>query len=131
LALQVIDLFAKHKLNGHVLAYVKDEGNNIFTMTLIVFCQILGMLTPFVGAYWGHAISKCCQYATNDTKVCANVILISIKLAQSILQKTIISTKISGKGWQEWHKACLDAGVFPWKLKIQMKTQFASRIILF
>jgi hypothetical protein len=67
-------------------------------MILIVFCQILGMLTLFVGACWGHAMSKCCQYATNDTKVCASVILISIKLAQFVLQKTIISTKKSGKG---------------------------------
>jgi hypothetical protein len=35
LVLQVNDLFAKQKLNGHVLAYVKDEGNNLSTMTLI------------------------------------------------------------------------------------------------
>jgi hypothetical protein len=60
-------------------------------------------------------MSKYCQCATNDTKICVGLIFISIKLTQSILQKTIISTKKSGKGWQEWHKACLDVGVFPWK----------------
>jgi hypothetical protein len=69
-----------------------------------VFCQILGMLIPFVGACWGHAMSKCCQFAIDDTKVCVGLVLISIKLAQSILQKTIISTPKNGKGWQEWHK---------------------------
>lgn len=94
-------------------------------------CQILGMLTPFVGPWWGHVMSKCCQYATNDTNVCVSFILISIKLAQFVLQKTIISTKKNGKGWQEWHKACLDVGVFPWKLQIRMKIQFTSKIILF
>jgi hypothetical protein len=35
LALQVNDLFAKHKLNGHVVVYVKDEGSNLSTMILI------------------------------------------------------------------------------------------------
>ncbi len=35
LALQVNDLFAKHKLTTYVLTYVKDEGNNFSTMTSI------------------------------------------------------------------------------------------------
>jgi len=35
LALQVNDLFAKHKLTAYVLTYVKDEGNNFSTMTSI------------------------------------------------------------------------------------------------
>jgi hypothetical protein len=42
LALQMNDLFAKDKLNVYVLAYVKNEGNNLSTMnfvlTSIVFC---------------------------------------------------------------------------------------------
>jgi len=42
LALQMNDLFAKHKLNVYVFAYVKNEGNNLSTMTFvltsIVFC---------------------------------------------------------------------------------------------
>jgi len=36
LALQVNDLFAKHKLNVYVLTYAKDEGNKISTMTSIL-----------------------------------------------------------------------------------------------
>jgi hypothetical protein len=35
LALQVNDLFAKHKLTAYVLTYVKDEGNNFSTMTFV------------------------------------------------------------------------------------------------
>jgi hypothetical protein len=36
----------------------------------------------------------------NNSKVCVGVPFISIKEAKSILQKTIIWTKKSGKGWQ-------------------------------
>jgi hypothetical protein len=97
LALQMNDLLVKHRLNVHVLVYVKDQANNlsimIFFFTLIVSCEILGMLIPFVRIYWG----KCWQCAMDDTKLCASLTSISIKLAQSILQKTITRTKKSGK----------------------------------
>jgi len=56
---------------------------------------------------------------------------ILIKEAWSILQKTIAWTKKSGKGWQEWHKTCLDVGVPPRKLKTPVNTRFASKVILF
>jgi len=39
--------------------------------------------------------------------------------------------KKSGKGWHEWHKACLDSGVFPQKFKTPVKIKFASCVILF
>jgi hypothetical protein len=42
-----------------------------------------------VGSCWGHAMSKCVQYATNDAKVSTGLTFVSIKEAQSILQKTI------------------------------------------
>jgi len=80
-------------LNVRVLVYVKDQANNIsimtFAFTLIVSCEILGMLVPFVKIYWG----KCWQCAMDEIKVCASLTSISIKLAQSILQKTITWTK--------------------------------------
>jgi hypothetical protein len=38
----------------------------------------LGLLAPFVGSCWGHAMSKCCQYATNDSKICVGLTSISI-----------------------------------------------------
>jgi hypothetical protein len=63
-----------------------------FGFILIVSCEILG-IAPFVKIYWG----KCWQCAMDDIKVCVSLTLISIKLAQSILQKTITWTKKSGK----------------------------------
>jgi hypothetical protein len=39
--------------------------------------------------------------------------------------------KKSGKGWDEWHKACLDSHVPPRKLKTLLKTKFASCVNLF
>ncbi len=74
LALQVNDVFTKHALNACVFVYVKDEGNNFstitFALTFVLSCELLELLTPFVGACWGHAMSKCCQYPTNDSKLC-------------------------------------------------------------
>jgi hypothetical protein len=97
LALQMNVLLVKHRLNVHVLIYVKDQANNLsimpFTFILIMSCGILGMLVPYVKIYWG----KCWQCAMDGIKVCANLTSISIKLAQFILQKTITWTKKSGK----------------------------------
>jgi len=77
-------------------------------------------------------MSECCQYVTNDFKVCVNLTIISIiKEAQYVLQKTITWTKKSGKGQHEWHKTCLHSGVLPRKLKTQIKIMFASKVILF
>jgi hypothetical protein len=62
MALQVDDNIAKHGLNTHVLGYVKDEGSNLSTMisalTYVVPCEVLELSTPFIGACWGHAMSK-------------------------------------------------------------------------
>jgi hypothetical protein len=60
----VNDLLAKHGINVHVITYVKDEGGDFSTMisilTFVVFREVLGLSTPFVGTCWGHAILKCC-----------------------------------------------------------------------
>jgi hypothetical protein len=77
----------------------------------------LGLLTPFVGSCWGHAMSKWCQYAINDSKECVNLPFFPIKEAQSIFGKTITWTKKSGKGSQAWHEACELTGVPPGKQK--------------
>jgi len=87
--LQVNEVLTKHGFNAQVITYVKDEGGNLSTktnvLTTIISCEVLGLTTPFVGACWGHAISKCCQYATNDSKVYVGLTSISIKETQSIL----------------------------------------------
>jgi len=45
------------------IAYVKDKGGNLSTMTIaftsFVSCEVLGLVTPFVGSCWGHAMFKC------------------------------------------------------------------------
>ncbi len=62
MALQVNVVLAKYGLNTQIIAYVKDEGDNLNTMTnaltSIVSCETLGLQTPFVGSCWGHVMSK-------------------------------------------------------------------------
>jgi hypothetical protein len=47
MALQVNDVLAKHGLDAHVLAYVKNEGSNLSIMTFalssVVSCEMLGL----------------------------------------------------------------------------------------
>jgi hypothetical protein len=134
MALQVNEILVKHGLNACVIAYVKNKGDNISTMTQaltsIVSCEKLVLAHPFVGSCCGHAMFKCCQYATNDSKVYVGLITISIRVT-SILQKNITWIKKSGKGRQEWHKTCLHRGVPSRKLKTPIKIKFASTIVLF
>jgi hypothetical protein len=54
--LHVNEVFAKHGLN----VWVKND----YCFDIFVSCEELGLTTPFVGFYWGHA--------TNDCKVCVN-----------------------------------------------------------
>ena len=56
---------------------------------------------------------------------------VSLKDAQKSLQSCITWTKKSGKGRQEWDKACIDAGLPTRKLKTPVKTRFASKVVLF
>jgi hypothetical protein len=56
-----------------------------FASTFIAYCEVLGLFTPFLGTCWGHAMSKCSQYPTNDSKVCVDLTSISINETQLIL----------------------------------------------
>jgi hypothetical protein len=73
-----------------VISYVKDEGGNLLTMTTtlisMVSCQALGLTTPFVGACWGQAMSKCCKYAIDHNKVSSRLI-VSIKKHNQFCRK--------------------------------------------
>jgi hypothetical protein len=53
---------------------------------------------------------KACQY---DNKVSKGLMHVNVKDAQAALQKIIIWTKKSGKGSQEWEKACIECGLPP------------------
>jgi hypothetical protein len=86
-------MLATYGLNVKILADVKDEGSNISIMTnaltFVVSCELLKLTTPFIGSCWGHAMYKCCQYATDDIKMSIGLTSISIKECQSILYNTI------------------------------------------
>ncbi|KAJ7552447.1 hypothetical protein O6H91_06G055400 [Diphasiastrum complanatum] len=132
MALQLKELLSQYNLTSRIIGYVKDEGANLNMMTnaliFVVDCEPLNLCEPYAGTCFGHVMSKCCQYATNDAKVCAGMkSMISLKEAQSSLQQTITWTKKSRKGRQEWTKACIDSGLRPQKLKTPIKTRFASK----
>jgi hypothetical protein len=73
MAKQMKHLLGSFRLLNKVIAFVKDKGVNLGTMTTtlksIVFCDMLDPPTPFARTCWGHAMSKTTQYATNDNKV--------------------------------------------------------------
>jgi hypothetical protein len=56
---------------------------------------------------------------------------VSLKDAQATLQKIIIWTKKSSKGRLEWQKACHEVNMQHRKFKTSVKTNFASKVILF
>jgi len=83
MAIQVNEVLVAYGFNTKILAYVKDEGNNLSTMTtaltFIVSYQELRLTTPLIRSYWGHAMSKCYKYATYNIKVYIRLTSISIK----------------------------------------------------
>jgi hypothetical protein len=76
----------------------------------------------FNGSFFGHAFPKACQYGTTKEKVCKNMRFMSIKNAQSNIQKCITWLKKFGKGKQEWNKECMDARIDPRKLNTLVNT---------
>jgi len=79
------------------LHMLKMKGVNLiimtFTLTWYVVCyEVLGLSTPSVMACWGHVMSKCCQYAIEESKVCVGLPSIS-----------------NFKTWLVWKKASLGA----------------------
>jgi hypothetical protein len=82
----------------------------ITILTSIVSCRVLGFAIPFVRSCWGHV--KSCQHAKYGFEVYVSLTSIYIKETWSILQTTRW-IKTSGKGWHEWHKACITTKMAP------------------
>jgi hypothetical protein len=61
----------------------------------------LTFIKPYEGTSFGNVMFKVCQYVINDSKVSKSLMLVSVKDAQVVLQKTITWTKKSMKGRQE------------------------------
>jgi hypothetical protein len=63
MATQVNEMLTTYGLNVKILAYVKNESNDLNTMisalTFAVSCKLLGLRTSFIGSCWGHAMFKC------------------------------------------------------------------------
>jgi len=74
MALKLQELLDRFTLIDKIVTYPNDEGSNFQTCASapvsIVSCNTLNLLEPFHGSCLGHALSKVCQYATIDNKVC-------------------------------------------------------------
>jgi hypothetical protein len=64
MAIQVNEVLVTYGLNAKILAYVKDDNNNLSIMTnalnSVISCALLRLITSFIGSCWGHAMFKCC-----------------------------------------------------------------------
>jgi hypothetical protein len=76
----------------------------------------LGLLELFDGSCLGHALSKVCQYAIIDDKMCIGLSYAFIKDVQGAIQKCITWLKKSRKGRQAWDKTYIDLKLRPKKL---------------
>jgi hypothetical protein len=127
LAKNLIELLDAYGLRNKIVTYVKDECSNLDTLTnvlkSIVKCETLGLEKKIQGTCFGHVFSRTCQYATTNDKVCENLKYVSIKFAQTNLQKCITWPNKFGKGRQEWNKACIEVGLRPKKLNTLVKTR--------
>jgi hypothetical protein len=82
--MQLNYVLVQYELLDKVLSYVKDEGANLNTFTMILMniisCAPLMLPQPYAAIYYGHAMSKCYRYATNDFKVCNGMREVFIKI---------------------------------------------------
>jgi hypothetical protein len=62
MAFKLRELIDKFSLTNKILAYVKVEGPSFqscaTTLSYVVLCGTLGMLEPFCGSSFRHALSK-------------------------------------------------------------------------
>ncbi len=70
-------------------------------------------------------MSKCCQHAIDDSKVCVSLTFLSIKKNMIYFAYNYHMDQKEWKWATRWNKACLAIGVPSQKLKILMKTWFA------
>ncbi len=63
----IIFLLNSFGLFNKIIAYVKIEGFDLsiltFTLTFVMSCSTIQLICPFVGSWFGHAMSKATQYA--------------------------------------------------------------------
>ncbi len=89
MAKKLTKLLDNYALEKKFIAYVKDEGSNLNTMTTtlksIVSCDMLGLEESFQDTSFGHVFSKACQYAIIKGKNYKDLQHVSIKSIQGEL----------------------------------------------
>jgi hypothetical protein len=87
-------LAKQFKLSCLRCCVMKDEVTNFVNMTIalksVISCEALNLPQPFNGTYFGHAMRKAVQYATNDDKIFKDL---ALKFAQTSFQSCIIWPK--------------------------------------
>jgi hypothetical protein len=115
--LQLKGLLENFVLIHHVLAFVKDEGKILGSMTtslqFTVDCKPLKISWVYEGTCFGHVMSKACHSAINDDKASVGLTLVNVKVSQVRLHETITWTKKLKNERQEWERACMDMGLWP------------------
>jgi hypothetical protein len=77
LARNLKELLDSYGLNNKIIAYVKDEGLGLNSMTttlkLIINHEVLGLKKSSNGTCFGHAFSKIYYYVISEERVCKNL----------------------------------------------------------
>ncbi len=76
-----------------MFSYIKNEGVNLgatmMGLKVVMNCERFILKEPFQCIHFRHAMSKVCQYGTNNDKGCVGMHVIAIKFAQVDFQKFI------------------------------------------
>lgn len=135
LAMEVKELLNSFNLTDKIVAFIMDDDSRldslISALNSMVSCAPLQLSEPYAGTCFGHVMSKACENATNDEKVCSRMREVSIETATATLKKTISWITGSDNRRQEWLKACVDVDLQPRKLRTPIKGRFASKVIFF
>jgi hypothetical protein len=87
LARNLRELLDSYGLNKNIIAYVKDEGVDLISMTtpikLIINNEVLGLKENSNGTCFGHAFSKTYYYVISEERVCNNLKYVLINFVWS------------------------------------------------
>jgi hypothetical protein len=87
-------LLSNFGLMHHVIAFMKDEDNNLNTMATalrsIIICQPLKFNQVYEGTCFGHVMSKVCQY---DNKVFKGLMQVNVKDAQLFYKRLLLGQR--------------------------------------
>jgi hypothetical protein len=107
MANQVKSLLDSFDLIDKVIAYVKDEGSNLNTLTSaltsIVSCSTFQLACPFVRSCFGHVMSKVARYAIDNTKVYAGLLEVNLKKFNLCCKRPLLRQKNLGRDFMAFY----------------------------